>query len=302
MLRTIDRSVLLGCACVLVLGGCESSPEEEMSYRPGVGMGGSGSIGNVGNAGTIAPVTGGMGGGGGGGTGGVGGTGAVAGTTPTGGVGGGGVGGGQPGGAGSVGGGQPGGAGGSMVEAGAGAAGGGGGGTSVSGIPDEELAMLRQVCVDEINMYRATISLPAIERATADRELCSDQGAKKDGDSGDAHGSSGSGNPCVEPGSAPWPPPFPNFGAQNTCPDWPVGGFGGATIADGLKRCLKGMWEEGEPPEGVDQCLAEWQDGDTTCFLTYGHYINMKMADGSVACGFYKMMNGNYWMNQDFVQ
>ena len=302
MPRTIDRSVLLACASVLALGACESSPEE-MTYKPGVGRAGRLDRQRR-NAGTIAPVTGGMGGGGGMGV--VGGTGAVGGTLATGGVGGGsgsvaGVGGAggmdvMTGGTGGVGG-----AGGMGVMTG-GTGGVGGGGPSVSGIPDEELAMLRQVCVDEINMYRATLSLAPLPRATPDRELCSDQGAKKDGDSGDAHGSSGSGNPCVEPGSAPWPPPFPNFGSQNTCPDWPVGGFGGATIADGLKRCLKGMWEEGEPPEGVDQCLAEWQDGDTTCFLTYGHYINMKMADGSVACGFYKMMNGNYWMNQDFVQ
>jgi hypothetical protein len=33
----------------------------------------------------------------------------------------------------------------------------------------------------------------------------------------------------------------------------------------------------------------------------HGHWINMSMASyGTVACGFYKMANGRYWMNQNF--
>ena len=165
---------------------------------------------------------------------------------------------------------------------------------SVSGIPDQELETLRQVCVDEINMYRATLSLPPMDRATNAQELCSDQGAKKDGDSGNAHSSAGRGNPCASGGSNP------GFGSQNTCPGYPVGGFGSATIADALKGCLEQMWAEGEPPGGEEACIDAYFNGDTECFLAHGHYINMKGGSEGVSCGFYKMENGRYWMNQDF--
>lgn len=170
---------------------------------------------------------------------------------------------------------------------------------SVSGIPDAELAELRQVCVDEINMYRATLSLPALERASSDRELCSDEGSKKDGDSGRAHSSAGGGNPCNTSGS--WGA-YPNFGSQNTCPGWSVGGrSGNATIADALKQCLRMMWDEGEPPGGEEACMQAYFDGDTACFLAHGHYLNMKSDSAAFAsCGFYKMSDGAYWMNQDF--
>jgi hypothetical protein len=170
-----------------------------------------------------------------------------------------------------------------------------GDGGSVSGIPDEELAMLRQVCVDEINRYRATLSLAPIQRANSAQELCSDQGAKKDGDSKQAHSSAGGKNPCVVPGVRP---AFPGFGSQNTCPSWPVRGSG--TIATALKGCLMQMWAEGEPPGGEAKCKEDYFAGNTACFLAHGHYLNMKGNSKGVSCGFYKNGTNTYWMNQDF--
>jgi hypothetical protein len=211
-----------------------------------------------------------------------------------GGVGGAGGAGGTAGGVGGTAGGTTGGTGG-MTGGSGGSSGTAGGGMSVSGIPDAELETLRQVCVDEINMYRATLSLPPMDRASSQHELCSDQGAKKDGDSGNAHSSAGRGNPCASSGGF-----NPRFGSQNTCPGYPVGGFGAATIADALKGCLEQMWDEGEPPGGEEACIDAYFNGDTECFLAHGHYINMKGSSEGVSCGFYKMENGRYWMNQDF--
>lgn len=141
---------------------------------------------------------------------------------------------------------------------------------------------LRQVCVDYINEYRATLNLPALKRATPEQEICSDSGAKKDGDSRRAHSSAGS---C-------------GLGAQNTCPGWDVGGWSGnATVEDALKSCLDMMWAEGPPPVPVRECMSDMFG----CFQKHGHYINMTSAQSSVvSCGFYQMQNGSWWMNQDF--
>ena len=72
-----------------------------------------------------------------------------------------------------------------------------------------------------------------------------------------------------------------------------------ATIADALKNCLKAMWAEGEPPVSRAECQQDYQG----CFLAHGHYLNMSDPNiASVACSFYKMMDGrSYWMNQDFT-
>jgi hypothetical protein len=152
------------------------------------------------------------------------------------------------------------------------------GGAAAGG--DPMLEMARQVCLDTINMYRATKMLPPLMRMTA-QESCSDAGAKKDGDSGTAHGSAFS---CKG-----------SYG-QNTCPGYPVGGFGAATLSDALKQCLQQMWAEGEPPVSREQC----QMDTTGCFEMHGHYLNMTQNFKGVSCGFYKMKNGNWWMNQDF--
>jgi hypothetical protein len=168
-------------------------------------------------------------------------------------------------------------------------------GAETSGVPEAELAMLRDTCVAEINMYRASLTdrmLTPLTRATPEQEECSERGAKSDGDTMSAHGAARSGL-CRSVG----------LGAENTCPGWPVGsgGFGGgnATIADALKGCLKAMWAEGEPPMGRDACIMD----TAGCFQAHGHYLNMSDPNNaSVACSFYKMMDGrSYWMNQDFT-
>jgi hypothetical protein len=178
------------------------------------------------------------------------------------------------------------GSGGMMMMAGTGGRSGSGGaaasGTGGSSAPATDLDGLRQACVDYINMYRAMVGKAPLKRATPAQEECSDMGAKQDGDSGQAHSSAGS---C------------PGLGAQNACPGYPVGSGDIASVEKSLKGCLDQMWMEGEPPEPVPQCIQDYQ----TCFLKYGHWINMTDDSNSVvSCGFYKMPNGNYWMNQDF--
>jgi hypothetical protein len=170
--------------------------------------------------------------------------------------------------------------------AGSGAAAGstaGGAGATVSA---DQLEAVRQVCVDEINRYRAMVMVPALMRGSPEQEACSDTGAKKDGDSKVAHGSA---RDCSSLRLA---------GQQDTCPGWAVGGrSGNATLADALKKCLASMWAEGEPPQGRQACIQD----SSGCFQTYGHYLNMSdPAPKVVACGFYQMSNGSWWMNQNF--
>ena len=165
-------------------------------------------------------------------------------------------------------------------------------GFEIAGVPEAELSMLRDLCVSEINMYRASLTdrmLKPITRATPEQEECSEKGAKMDGDTMSAHGAARAGL-CSSVG----------LSSENTCPGWPVGGRGGmATIADALKNCLKAMWAEGEPPVSRAECQMDYQG----CFLAHGHYLNMSDPNiASVACSFYKMMDGrSYWMNQDFT-
>jgi hypothetical protein len=174
---------------------------------------------------------------------------------------------------------------GGRAGASAGGAGGAGAAGAAGGAPanGEFDDALRQACVDYINMYRATLGRAPLRRATPEQEACADMGAKKDGDSGQAHSSAGD---CQ------------GLGGQNTCPGWRVGGFGGnATLEAALTNCLDQMWAEGEPPVPIDQCIDDYQG----CFLPHGHWINMQMETyGVVACGFYRMQNGAYWMNQNF--
>lgn len=163
-------------------------------------------------------------------------------------------------------------------------------GMNLAGISAEEMDKLRQACVDEINMYRATLTanmLKPMKRASAAQEDCSDRGAQMDGDSMQAHGAAKAGL-CQSLG----------LFSEDTCPGYPVGGFGGAsTLLDALKGCLKQMWAEGEPPVSRAECQKDYQN----CFLKYGHYLNMSDPMNLVAsCGFYKMKSGAYWMNQDF--
>jgi len=75
---------------------------------------------------------------------------------------------------------------------------------------------------------------------------------------------------------------------------------------------MLGQWWMGAPPcalalaIGALGCAAEGAGtaciaDRTGCFQDHGHWINMQgETTGRVACGFYKMANGRYWMNQDF--
>ena len=153
------------------------------------------------------------------------------------------------------------------------------------GSGDADLEALRQHCVDEINRYRATLGLASLARAS-DREACSDHGARLDGESMRAHGSATAGGRQGKDGYCP-------SSAQNTCPGWSVGGrSGNPTVSAALRGCLKMMWDEGPPPAG--SCTG-------ACYQAHGHYLNMSAPGAKrVACGFYKMKSGSYWMNQNF--
>ncbi len=119
-----------------------------------------------------------------------------------------------------------------------------------------------QLCVDTINMYRATLGLTPYTRWT-EQEVCSSNEALSDSQTGTAHGAFGM---CNEK-------------AQNECPAW------GGTLASIVTGCLKQMWDEGP---GAD-------------FNTHGHYINMSSTSYTrVACGFSTGTNGKTWAIQNF--
>ena len=129
---------------------------------------------------------------------------------------------------------------------------------STTGDPDEAAT---QLCVDTINMYRATLGLPALARWT-DAEACADAESQADGEANTPHGTFGM---CGE-------------GAQNQCPGWP-----------------------GPPETMIEGCLAQmWAEGPGEDFSMHGHYINMSNpAYTKVACG-YATVNGQVWATQDF--
>jgi len=130
--------------------------------------------------------------------------------------------------------------------------------TTAADDPDEAAT---QLCVDTINMYRATLGLAALER-WKDAEACSDAQCVSDGMSGTPHGAFGM---CGE-------------GAQNECPGWP------APPASMIEGCLELMWSEGP---GED-------------FAAHGHYINMSNPGyARVACGFAEV-NGQIWSVHNF--
>jgi len=134
--------------------------------------------------------------------------------------------------------------------------------SATTGDPNDPYGQARQLCVDTINMYRATLGLPAYQRWT-DAEGCSDDEAAADGQSGTPHGAFGQ---CGE------------F-AQNECPGWP------SPAEESLPDCLASMWAEGP---GED-------------FNMHGHYINMSSEQYTmVACGFADAGGGELWMVQNF--
>lgn len=119
-----------------------------------------------------------------------------------------------------------------------------------------------QLCVDTINKYRATLSLPPLQRWNANESCAASQGLA-DSKSGTPHSAFGK---CGE-----W--------AQNECPGWP--GPGQSMITG----CLQMMWNEGP---GQD-------------FGKHGHYINMSSKQYTmVSCGFATTADGSTWAVQDF--
>ncbi|MFI5298917.1 MAG: CAP domain-containing protein [Polyangiales bacterium] len=116
--------------------------------------------------------------------------------------------------------------------------------TGASGSPEE-------VCVADINAYRATLGLPALNRWFS-AESCAGGEALSDSKSHEAHGAFGH---CDEM-------------AQNECPGWP--GPPGTMIGD----CLKMMWGEG-PGGGHYENMISPRYTEVSCgFAT--------LADGSV--------------------
>ena len=128
--------------------------------------------------------------------------------------------------------------------------------------PSDPVAAARVDCVDEINKYRATLSLPPYAPWTS-AESCVDGQAKKDSETGTAHSAFGA---CGE-------------SAQNECPGWP-----------------------GPPDSMIKSCLAMmWAEGPGSDFSAHGHYINMSSSSyTSVSCGFYQTPAGDWWAAQDF--
>lgn len=126
----------------------------------------------------------------------------------------------------------------SVDESGNGTGAGGGSGTDRGSAPSgvgtksTGAAGFAQTCVDEINRFRATKSLPPLERWT-EGESCADGQSAKDGRTGRAHGAFGT---CNEMG-------------QNECPGW-----GGAPETM-IKGCLQMMWDEG-PGGGHYEAMA----------------------------------------------
>jgi len=144
---------------------------------------------------------------------------------------------------------------------GAGSGGSSGNGSTATGTMGSD-GSAEQQCVDIINNYRATLSLPPYARWT-DAEMCASSEAASDSQSGTAHGAFGM---CKE-------------SAQNECP-----GYGGS-YATMLPKCLDLMWKEGP---GTD-------------FSAHGHYINMTNPKYTkVACGFATTAAGKIWSVQDF--
>jgi hypothetical protein len=94
--------------------------------------------------------------------------------------------------------------------------------TPVASSPTHVAAPAAQLCVDEINRYRATLGLRPLVRAP-EREACADGQIKDDAQSGHWHGRFGA---CGE-------------SAQNECV------ASSTSQADMIKGCLRGMWGEG---------------------------------------------------------
>ncbi len=162
-------------------------------------------------------------------------------------------------------------------SAGKGTAGSGAGGSN----PSDPFDPYRTLCVDTINQYRATKSLPPLDRWTS-AEACVDSNAEIDGKANQAHKAFSSGQSCGAYG-------------QNECPGW------GTNYASAVPGCLKMMWDEKDKAvcSGCETCEFPYQGCKNCEFQACGHYLNMKSTKFSkVACGFW---DGG-WYAQNFAQ
>ena len=127
-------------------------------------------------------------------------------------------------------------------------------------------ASLDSFCVQSINTYRATLSLPAL-KIWSDSQSCFARQARDDAASGKGHAHFGA---CTER-------------AQNTCPGWNAAD-NDSSRRMALASCLRSMWNEGP---GED-------------YSKHGHYLNMTNTSYTkVGCGFH-YSNGSLWANMDF--
>jgi len=94
----------------------------------------------------------------------------------------------------------------------------------------------REFCVQRINQYRGTLSLPALTRA-AHAEACVDKQAQYDSSVSTAHGAF---SKCGE------------F-AQNECPGW------GGSLTAALPGCLAAMWSEGPGGGHYENMLGDYR-------------------------------------------
>lgn len=118
----------------------------------------------------------------------------------------------------------------------------------------------QDLCVSEINKWRATEGLPPLKRWT-EAEVCTDGQCKSDSETGRAHGAFGR---CGE-------------NAQNECPGW------NGKPETMIEGCLKMMWDEkfGSGEKG------HYENMKNTRFTR-------------VSCGFFVTPNGKTWAIQNF--
>jgi hypothetical protein len=123
----------------------------------------------------------------------------------------------------------------------------------------------KQLCLDTINAYRATLSLKPVARS-ASLEAFADQGARYDSERDKAHAHFG----AFSKGAVP-------SDAENAIPGWPLKNY--KTVAKIVGEGAKMMWAEG--PGG-------------------GHYENIKGSHTAVGCGIYVNPAGGVWIIHDF--
>ena len=129
-----------------------------------------------------------------------------------------------------------------------------------SGPPPPTGTTAQEICVAEINKWRATENLPPLQRWSS-AETCSDGEAKSDSETGTAHGAFGR----------------RTENAQTECPGWP------GKPEQMIAGCLKMMWEE------------KFGSGEKGHYLNM-----KSTSFSKVACGFHVTAAGKVWAVQNF--